>query len=64
MDAYEVHKKIQEAIMAVEIYKLKSLAQTSMWHKEIVLGLRELGQLGKTLDVPSEAAGHMKLSNV
>lgn len=42
MDAYEVHKKIQEAIMAVEVYELRSTRGTSVWDVNIKKGLDDL----------------------
>ena len=42
MDAYEVHKKIQEAIMAVEVYELRSTRGTSVWDVIIRKGLGDL----------------------
>lgn len=42
MDAYHVHRKIQEAILAVEIYNLRSTARSIMWDADIKRGLDEL----------------------
>ena len=53
MDAYQVHKKIQEAIMAMEIYQLKQSLQSSIWHAEIIKGLRNLEQIRQNLDLPT-----------
>lgn len=45
MDAYEVHKKIQEAIMVVEIYSLTSTRMnSSMWDADIRKGLAQLSE--------------------
>ena len=57
MDPYEVHKKIQEAVMALEIYKLKPSGHSSTWHAEIIKGLGELSKMRQTLDVRPNAAG-------
>lgn len=58
MDAYEVHKKIQEAILAVEIYQMKTSVQSSSWHPEIVKGLDELSNCVKGwLRSPSPQVG-------
>ena len=62
MDAYEVHKKIQEAIMAIEVYKVKSAAPTSMWHKEIINGLDELGKQRQALAASN--VGQIKISKI
>ena len=56
MDAYEVHKKIQEAIMAIEVDKVKSSSATSMWHKEIVEGLDELSKQRQALAASPKTA--------
>ena len=64
MDAYEVHKKIQEAILAVEIYQLKTSIQPSAWHAEILKGLDELSKLRQTLDRVNKPAGRIKISHV
>ena len=64
MDAYDVHKKIQEAIMSVQIYKLKSPSPTSLWHKEIIDGLDELAKERQTLSTTSKTAAPIKLRDV
>ena len=64
MDAYEVHKKIQEAVMAVEIYKLKSSGGSSAWHPEILKGLDELSKLRQTLEPVRKPAGQIKISKL
>lgn len=50
MDSYEVHKKVQEAIMALEIYFLNPSRSSSVWHTEIMKGLDALGKQRQTLD--------------
>ena len=62
MDAYEVHKKIQEAILAVEIYNLKTSIPSSMWHEEIIEGLDELSKQRQTL--ATSDVGHIRISKV
>ena len=64
LEAYQVHKKIQEAVMAVEIYKLKSAASSSMWDAEIINGLDELSKLRQTLATSPNSAGQIKISKV
>lgn len=55
MDSYEVHKKIQEAILAMELYNLKiSSPRSSVWHTEIIKGLEELVRQRQVLDGFSE----------
>lgn len=43
MDAYEVHKKIQEAIALVDAYQTLSF-HSSQWHGAIKEGLIELSE--------------------
>ena len=64
MDAYEVHKKIQEAIIAVEIYNLKSSVKSSMWHAEIIKGLEKLAQERQLLSPSPRNAGHIRISQL
>lgn len=40
--AYEVHKKIQEAIQMLDIYHLSSAVRSSTWGPNIKKGLVEL----------------------
>lgn len=61
MDAYEVHKKIQEAIVAVQIYNLSSQFRSSMWDREIRKGLEQLSREREMLpanDEPAMSAKH------
>ena len=64
MDAYEVHKKIQEAVMAVEVYKLTSKVKSNTWHPEILQGLDELTELRQTLDPVNKPTGRIKIGKV
>lgn len=65
MDAYEVHKKIQEAIVAVEVYELQRSATYSLlWHTEIIKGLEELARQRQKFGSAGGAANQIKLSDV
>lgn len=45
MEPYEMHKKIQEAIMVVDIYNLDSTRiPSSMWDAQIKKGLADLSE--------------------
>jgi hypothetical protein len=58
MDAYEVHKKIQEAIMAVDVYDLRSTRGTSVWDVNIKKGLDELMRKCEAVFPPREASAN------
>lgn len=62
MDAYEVHKKIQEAIVAVQVYNLSSRSRSSMWDREIRKGLEQLWGERETLAASDEATMSAKHS--
>lgn len=51
MDAYEVHKKIQETITLVDIYQTLAV-RSSQWDTAIEKGLKELSEKGQNLFTP------------
>lgn len=51
MDAYEVHKKVQETITLVDVYQTLSV-RSSRWHSAIKKGLKELSEKGQNPFAP------------